>query len=277
MTELPRRSYPLVVPPPGGFEDAVHRGRKIRRRRTSGGTGAAMVVAAALTWTFVGHGGGTSSLKTTHQPPAPSVRAAEASAHPSPTATPSAPAASTGTTLGNGGTGPGHYASSPLPSTGGVPTVPSTGAGPQYAKRGVITPSAPYPDTQPDCLSSTADWCPYATATPNGDGTYTFVYALCRNVNSGSGHLTFDRTQQADFAAVDTDHNDTVWTYSAGQPVVRADTDVPITGGYCMSWTVVWDGYDDFSHTPPAGGYELKARSLAVGISAVKTATFQHD
>jgi hypothetical protein len=281
VTDVPRRSYPLVVAPPGGFEDAVRRGRHIRRRRAGGGTGVAMLLVGALAYSVVGHGSGTASLDPARQPRIDRhVPAGDETT--SPSATPSATGSHPpGTTTAVPGT---HGGGNPQASAPAQPQATPTldhrpgPAGLPYAHRNKINVSAPFANTNTNCLATTdnPDWCAYAAVTVGSATSYTLEYTLCKTVNKG-GHLVYDRTQHADFAAIDVAHNDTVWTYSAGQPVVPDGGGDDLAGGYCLTWSVVWDGYDDFSRNPPPGSYRLVARSLAEGALPTATVDFTHQ
>jgi hypothetical protein len=278
-TDLPRRSYPLVVPPPGGFEDAVRRGRGVRRRRAGGGTGLAMLLVGALAYSVLGHGSGTASLDPAHQPIQQNVPAGDGtavSATPTPSAT-GAPSPGTNQALPGSRTG-GRPGSSVGPLPNATSTVRQPGPQPvPYAHRNKISMSKPFPDTNTACLGSTADWCSYATATPASGISFTLAYTLCLNVNAASNKLTYRHDQPVDFAAIDTEHNDTVWTYSAGQPVGAKRPADSVDPGYCVTWSVLWDGFDDFSKTPPPGDYVLQARSLATQTVPPASTDFVHS
>ncbi len=269
---LPRRSYPLVVPPPGGFEEAVHRGRRLRRRRTGSGSALALMLVGALAYSMLGGRGGTNGLDPVNQPPV-----SERTDLPGPSATPSTPRSSPdnarsgdGSTTASGPRG-GNPVTSATPDTSVVPPVRDPGDPTRpYAKRQPIGPAEDLgPNTDTNCLissTSTASWCATTTVTdPNPENeNYVLRYTLCRNVNAGAITLHFHRKQQVDWVATDLTHSDTVWTYSAGQPVVTADDTLRFDAGYCMSWTVEWNGYDDYGDTPQKGTYRLTARALSV-------------
>lgn len=277
MTDLPRRSYPLVVPPPGGFEEAVTRGRKRRRRQAGGSTGAALVFVGALAYSLVGHGSSTNSLD-----PANGIRVEDA--HPAPgsgaTQTP-APQATTPTDVQPGSTGgrpagSGSQAGRPtaLPSVQVPARTTRHPQGPQtrrYVARAemVAHTDQQQANTSASCLSpqQTQDWCTsvYATRSQDAQPTYTLTYTVCRNVRAAATTLTFDRStkQQADFKAIDVAHNDTVWTWSAGQAIDKGSTSVRVDPGYCVFWETVWNGFDDFGDNPPPGTYRLVGRSFA--------------
>ncbi|HEU0130082.1 MAG TPA: hypothetical protein VFQ85_03720 [Mycobacteriales bacterium] len=294
MTDLPRRSYPLVVPPPGGFEDAVRRGRRRRRKQTGGSSALALVLVAALGYGVVSHQGtGTDTVRPANDPPVVNDGGAPRTTNrttPTPSVTPAA-GHGTGTTTGSTGRTPtsgrssGSASGSTLPPTGPVgalvPTRPPVrvGSSPRYASRVPVTRD-PESATDANCLSAqTEDWCTYVSVTPPaGPGQkYMIDLTLCRSVGAGAKTIDLDRHPDVDFAAVDVAHNDTVWTYSAGQPVVHDGETVTIDPGYCVYWHTRWDGYDDFGYTPAAGTYRLSARILTSEPLPLATTDFTHD
>jgi hypothetical protein len=282
---MPRRSYPLVVAPPGGFEDAVRRGRRMRRRRTSGTSGAALVLVGALGYSLLGHGSGLDRINSTDTPPDGGRRpvpSAGATYVPDPavTASPSAATGRNGTAVA-AGTG------ATLPTAGptAITTRPTRRPGQvtrAYARRPVIHQDDPTTNTAFDCLAQQANSSGFCTSanvddTRANEGVYTLEYWVCRPVGSGNdATLTFTRTQHADFAAIDKANNDTVWTWSAGQPVVGETKQLTIPAGYCVRWWTEWDGFDDFGLTPPQGQYTLTASSFASGPAPAQW-TFTHQ
>jgi hypothetical protein len=289
--DLPRRAFPLVVAPPGGFEDAVRRGRRRRRKQTGGSSALALVLVGALAWSIVGRDGGTSSLNPTRPGP-PVSHTTTGPGGPTPSATAS-PTASAGTPAGSrpgssaSGTGRGGVpAGTPAPGVSTQPNVPNpTGHGgghPRaYARRGPITASPPSTATELNCLPAQNEtWCTTARATAQNGGKdgYLFELAVCRSVaDTTATALTFALAEEADFAAIDTAHNDTVWTWSAGQHVARKSHSVTFAQGDCIVWSTVWNGDDDLGDTPPPGQYTLHATSLANQNLAPAEYGFTHD
>lgn len=296
MTDVPRRSYPLVVAPPGGFDDAVRRGRRLRRRRAGGSTGAALMVVGAITFASLGSDGGTNGLRPTREAPhhertapAAPVATASVSPEPSPSAvTSTKPRAGSRPVAGVATTTAPAPPPPPAPTPDAAPESPrprrgSTTTSRSYAQRAPIEESGPSPSTSTDtqCLSTGADWCAdvpsvYPT-TQNGVTRYELTYTLCRAVDAGTGTIRYNRAQRTDFATTHKATNDTVWTYSAGQRVRPADTTLDVPAGYCVSWVTVWDGYDDFGHTPPGGTYVLTASPFGVSDTPLPTKTTEFD
>jgi hypothetical protein len=285
-SDVPRRAYPLVVPPPGGFEEAVHRGRRVRRRRTGSGSALTLAAVGVIAYSMLGHGGATNSLQPIDQAPVHQPQHPVPGATASPALSPQAPADTR-----SGAAGRNTVVAQPSGNPGAAGVVPG---GPVYpppvgnppssrpfAPRAAI--SAPQdlgPNTDASCFAlstNTQNWCATATATPENDGTYTLTYTLCRNVNAGHQDLHFDRTEQVDFVAKDVEHDDTVWTYSIGVAVTPANGTVGFDPGYCKAWTVVWNGYDDYGDNPAPGRYQIFAQSLAFdGNVPSDVGDFQH-
>lgn len=288
MTELPRRTYPLVVPPPGGFEDAVRRGRGRRRKQTGGSSALALVLVGALAYSVVGHGGaGGAHLGPAQQPrvdrtqPVASGDAQSPSAAPSATATqapggPSTPSAD-----------PGHGPAVP-PSIPPVAATQTPGPSRQprggstdrpYAARAPITHGNPSTASETSCVPAQADnWCTTARATAqNGGVTYLLEVAVCHSAVTNPSELHFATNREADFRVVDDAHNDTVWTHSKGQPTFAQRHTVSFNSGDCIVWQTVWDGNDDYGDTPPMGQYTLHASMTADESLPEALATFQYS
>jgi hypothetical protein len=292
LPDLPGRAFPLVVAPPGGFEDAVRRGRRRRRKQTGGSSALALVLVGALAWSIVGRDSGTSNLSPTR--PGPAVHQTTAgpgepvpSATASPTASAGTPAGSRpGTTTTAAGQGRhGVPAGTPSAGVSTQPNVHRPGGGGgnvrTYARRNAITPSQPSTACELNCLPAQNEtWCTTARATPQNGGKdgYVFELAVCRSVaDTTANKLTFDLAEEADFAAIDTAHNDTVWTWSAGQHVPQEQHSVTFAQGDCIVWSTLWNGDDDFGDTPPPGPYTLRATSLARQNLPAAEAGFTHD
>lgn len=279
MTDLPRRSFPLVVPPPGGFEDAVRRGRGLRRRRASGGSAAVLVLVGALGYSMLGTSG-VSRLNETRDPAVTSSPAPGVLVTPTP---------QTSATLAGGSAG-GTIASGPR---GTVPSVSVTPAGPRSTGRpGTTVRFAARPPVRQDngmtnassqCLTSTTSngWCAYAYVDDShgaDEGTYTFDYYVCRPVDAASdGTLHWKRHLRVDFVAIDVDHDDPVFTYSRAIPVKHEATQQSVPVGTCMHWSITWNGYDDYGLNPPAGKYRLVASSFAEEQPQNATYDFTHQ
>jgi hypothetical protein len=266
VTDLPRRSYPLVVAPPGGFEDAVRRGRRRRRKQTGGSSAAVLVLVGALAYSVVGHpGGGSDRLDQTHQP-----RIGQSNPLPyGGTSTP-APFASTaagGTNVtapgSNGGTkqgGGSNVGTAPtsVPRVSHPATKPPHPNGQAYWPRPEVHFEQSSTNLDANCLpAQDLEWCTTANGTANGT-YYHLTFSVCRSAVTGEdGVLNAHRKVPVDFKTVYVDDNDTVWTYSLGQAIVPQAQNVEVRAGECVQWWVDWDGYDDFGYLPPKGSYTV--------------------
>jgi hypothetical protein len=265
VTDLPRRSYPLVVAPPGGFEDAVRRGRRRRRKQTGGSSAAVLVLVGALAYSVVGHpGGGSDRLDQTNQP-----RIGQTSPMPYGTATPapftsSAPTSQHPVVPGSqGGTAQGPRPGGPVAPAGPGVTVSHPAARPPRHNGTTLWPrpklyfEASTTNLQANCLpAQDAEWC--ATANGMASGTYyRLSLSICRSVAGGTTPLHVHRKDPVNFQAVDEAHNDKVWTFNLGQPIVPKDANVTVNPGECVMWYLDWDGLDDYGNTPPAGQYHV--------------------
>ena len=290
MTDLPRRAYPLVVAAPGGFEDAVRRGRGIRRRRAGGSTGAALALAGVIAYSVMqGNDLNPKGLHPTRDMPGieqpatlPGILVEPTAPEDAPSSAPAAsgPVDRVGGPVAGGGpvTGP-----TARPTAGPVTNVPGRPSGtpkPQpgraYAARGEITETETPMTTEPEaeCLQDQSKlWCGRAEATEVANTPeWTFRYTLCRrSIDAAPGVIEFDRKQEAEFSIVDTATGETIWTYSAGQRVVRAESTTEVAGGRCAHWTTRWNGYDDFGLTPRPGNYHLVASSTGRSDTVLPT------
>lgn len=295
MTDVPRRSFPMVVAPPGGFEDAVKRGRRLRRRRAGGTTGAALALVGALMYTTLDNGAGSRSLEPTTPLPTTDQTYEPGGASPTPSPEPSGTPASSPSPGEQPGSssepGPGGRPSS-LPEVPGDPVEttrpPRDEGNPKvYARRNAINEGDPSTTTSTPCPPNIGTaWCAYARATTpkeNGTDFYELEYTLCRQVDALDGWVDFGRVQEADFSATDKRHDedpandDTVWKYSAGQPVVPAASRTEVPAGNCVTWSTLWDGYDDFGANPAAGSYVLWARSTGTSDAPLPAATYPFE
>lgn len=285
MTDVPRRSYPLVVAPPGGFEDAVRRGRSLRRRRAGGSSGVALVLVGALGYAVLNPSSGIDRLDPTTDDrreataPAPDGYVSQS---PAPTAAPSS------------NVRPG---ANPTPGTGGItdvrPTVGATsvvvpptrkpGGNPttrRYAARNGIVRDEATTNTDTNCITAQdLEWCARANVdtTRAADGIYTLEYHLCRQVDTAAKTITFPYRQEVEFSATDIANSDTVWTYSLGQTQVSEPEEYTFPGSSCVRWHVEWNGLDDFGYMPVGGEYRLTARGLANEPLPQATQTFTHQ
>jgi hypothetical protein len=288
VTDLPRRSYPLVVAPPGGFEDAVRRGRKRRRKQTGGSSAAALMLVGALAYSVVGHpGGGSDRLDQTHQP-----RIGQTDPLPyGGTSTPAPFSSSTPmdghVTLPNSGDS-GRGATTQA-GTGTAPTAvprashsaahPPRVKGRAYWPRPEVHFVASQTNLDANCLpAQDQEWCTTANGTPNGT-YYHLTFSVCRSAVTGSdGVLNAHRKVPVDFQVLDVAHNDKVWTYSLGQAVVAQANNATVNAGECVQWWVDWDGYDDYGFTPPAGTYTVTGTLYSdEHLDPATSPGFQHD
>jgi hypothetical protein len=281
VTDLPRRSFPLVVAPPGGFEDAVRRGRGLRRRRVGGGSAAALVLVGALGYSMLGSSG-VSSIREANDPGAGPTRPAGALATPGPQESPSP---GSGGPLGGPVAGPPGTVPNVSPSAPVNACCPTRGPGTtlRYATRPKIYEDKASTNASSSCLtSSTASgWCSWAyvdTSRAAGDGVYTFDYYVCRPVDATTdGTLHWSRHLRVDFTAIDVDNDDTVFTYSRAIPVKHESSAESVPVGTCMHWSIEWNGYDDYGRNPAPGSYRLVASSFADERPPSATYDFTHE
>jgi hypothetical protein len=289
VTDVPRRSYPLVVAPPGGFENAVKRGRSLRRRRVGGSSGLALVLVGALGYGVLGGGGGVDELRPTDDKR--DLRTASpvpggvlvTTPTPQPTSSPGSRPVALPTHKPGTGTG-GGVRPSVGPSSVVVPPPsderpPSTGGGRRYAPRNRIERDDDITNTEPDCLGrESQEWCvvPYVDATNGVDGQYVVTYTLCRSRAFPAKTVRFDYRDELELIATDTEHEDVVWTYSLGRSRVVEPEDVTFQPGMCSAWQVVWDGLDDYGRLPPQGPYTMTITPRSRDALPSGEAAFDH-
>ena len=281
MTDLPRKAYPLVVAPPGGFEDAVRRGRRRRRQHAGGSTGAALALVGVLAYALTGGTDtGGDRLDPTRQPKTDQTAPAGPIGG-DPMTTPEATASPGGRGGKTPAPGGGHVVAGPSarpgPGGGGAPSTDRPSAPPvqqpprdpkpgmRYAPRDDVTRDPAMANAEPDCLPKQGDdWCTVARVDPfTEDQVYTLEFVVCRALRAGDGALTFERKPQADFKTIEDATKDTVWTHSLGARVQAVRETVTIAGGQCVTWHTDWNGLDDYGRLPAKGTYRLVARSFA--------------
>lgn len=275
----------------------MRRGRSLRRRRAGGGTGAALVLVGALTYSLMNGPGGTSGLQPATNVPrndrTDAIGAPQTTTSPEPTASPSdvrpsstasaAPGGSPGPTGGPYVPGPTGGPSQQPPRPTDPPTRGAPNNDPRYARRSAVTQGEPATSTTyAECISpeqtTPAPWCATAWVSEDtgstGSPRYELQYNLCRSVNAGTGTVTYgSKPEKADYAIRHVATNDTVFTWSAGQPL-KALANATVDAGNCVQWRTTWNGLDDFGYLPPTGNYVLTARSTGTSDAALPAATW---
>lgn len=289
MTDLPKRAYPLVVPPPGGFEDAVRRGRALRRRKAGGSSAAVLAVVGALAYSMLASDPDTSGLDATRDPmptqqPGPRVIGLPSE---DPTASPpgEAPSGSPTTVATGPVNGPVAGPSGGAPSPG-EPRPPSREPRPDPAPTYSYAARSPIVERESEVNTSTAGclqqgsgerWCATVRAQKATGTSWTLGYMLCRAIGNDEGVVAFDQVQEAEFWVEDVSTGERIWTYSAGQPFRPASSSTSIDAGYCVEWTTVWNGYDDFGFTPSPGTYRLHADSTGRADAPLPAGSYQFE
>ena len=88
--------------------------------------------------------------------------------------------------------------------------------------------------------------------------TIQFVLSV-RNRSSSSQTLTFNTSQQSNFAVLDSGTATEVWTWALGQSFSQSTTSLTIAAGQTQTFTVTWNQTDDNQQLVPSGAYEVIA------------------
>ena len=263
-TELPRRPYAELAPPPDGLATALRAGRRRRTRRAvaavTGGATAVVVVTVVL---MLGGGGGVAVLRPAPVPPAtalptPSVT----SAPPVVGAQPAKPPPSAHPVV-SGNVGPGAKRPS---ATGTAPAGESTAPGDSIVLSRSQTRYTGYPRVCRTGASSDSqsthpgsEWCRDAAA-ETADGGKRLSLTLCRDSTSG-GSLSFANTREVDFAVVT--GGATIWSWRHDHPGTPSQHTLSASADGCWVWSLVWPGVTQAGGPAPHGSYTLVATSTA--------------
>jgi hypothetical protein len=258
---------------PAGMREAVMQAGLRRRRIAFAGAGSAcavvVVTAAAL---LAGTAAGSDSLRIEQ----PAVGASAASAGPDIDAggTPAF-----GTTAGTAST------SQPQPGPSGAPAS-ARPAAPAPSARPARSPGSGHGMHGPVARSdrefgqvcqgdqmmlgpggvSTSGWC-VMVAPPAARETTpypTLTFTICRSSAKDSGALTFDTTQEVDFAISSSGKR--LWTWSTGQRFARHRHVLHRGSSQCFDWETAWDWRDDRGQPVPRSGLRLTAWSTSAEL-----------
>lgn len=276
--ELPHQAFPLVLPKPFGFEEALGRGRAIRRHRTAtAGAGVMTLVVGLLGAVVLSRGpGGAQQIKPDR---APKESTQENVPYPPgdsglPKSDPVVPDQSdpTDTTPPNdGGPGTGGIVRQPggVEDPDGKPSKPDDVV-PKSTKPTMYSAAIEQPNPCPPVVNpSEESWCTSVDWVDAG-ATVTLVFQVCHDVEvenpnpNSSRSLVFRTRQEADLRITDNDGN-AVWQWSKGQRFPRyatgADKAITVKQGYCHQWWVNWDRTDEAGVALETGSYKLSGWS----------------
>jgi len=266
-TQLPRRPYVELPPPPDGLASARRAGVRRRTRRTvaafTGGVGAVAVVVVVIL--MLGGGRGVAMLRPAPAPPATQVPAPGTS---------HAPAVLAGHHGGPVSPGPGQQAVGSRPLTASSTAPSSSGSSSQHtSSRGaqvvLVRSQSRYtgyprvcrngPNANNESVQPGNDWCLDA-ATTHTDRGQRLSLELCRDSTSG-GSLTFATTREVDFAV--TSGGKTIWSWSHDHPGTSSQHTVSATADGCWVWSLVWPGITQTGAAVGHGSYTLVATTTA--------------
>jgi hypothetical protein len=294
VTELPRRPFTELSPPPSGGAHAVRRGRRLRRRRNLAGAGAAVgsLVAMAVSALLIqAHADSASDVLIPARPspgrtatavsrPATAPRLAPTPGVPLPATAPGPLAATSGATAGGSaqGTAPRAVGSGNAHPTA-RPAKPSYRT-PDLVRRYTPPPAAPGARLCGDAVSGTGttvqrapDWCTAAIATKTSSG-HQLSIEVCSD-SAGGGPLHFDRRREAELVVRDS--SGVLWRWSVGHPDGPSVHALNTEPNACWTWTAAWTDVDSSGKRLDPGRYTLEVASQARELRtvAVSTTTLQ--
>ena len=265
-TELPRRPYVELPPPPDGLGTARREASRRRTRRALVAVGGA-VTAGVVGALVVLVGGGKDLAVLRPAPVAPAIQPTP-SAVPVPTPPPVAPhSAATAHPLRSsvaggpssaGGSAPSQQhggGSTSQQSPSGQVTVTRTSGrnpeGPRVCRTGASGENA---GVQPG-----DNWCTSAAAVA-ATGGERLSYTLCRDSTTG-GTLHFAGSREVELRVVR--NGAVVWRYSAHAAQTSTPHTLTAAADDCWTWSLVWPGRTDAGGVAPEARYTLQAISTA--------------
>lgn len=289
---LPRRAFAVLPPVPGGFEDALARGRRRRRRNTGGGV-LASVIALALAVSLTGSDPDADANLFVKQPetgiaqdvtvPAPgdAEDVAQVTADETDDDTrPDTVGSSAGdrSTTASGSTGDSRTATAPVAEPRDrAPRVPAAARGRRLDPPQETEVRDGYvPCKASDQRTVVLDWCLQATyAIP--DETVSdakLSIAVCRAPQTEARELNFHSEQQVDYTVTRLGSDEILWQWSHRAVFGEDPTKDPLASAACRVYSVVWKGLtDNDENFVGAGDYVLTARSLATELGPTDSAS----
>ncbi len=287
---MPRRRYVELPPEPGGFEEAIARGRR-RRRRTAGTSAVASISAVLLAISLTGSSPDTDARLEFTRPPDPQVSAEDAAAeaaNPAELADPAQAEQSDGDAAAGRSAGLGRRDADAdaTVATAARPRSPDRSAAAAQTRR-LEPPEEQSGQDLGTCnnLSVSQQWCLLAARTVMGqedeanlDSTLSITVCLAR-VATARRALSFRSEQQVDFVIRKKGSEEILWQWAHRAAFDEQPTRDEVGPGECRTYSVRWLGQlDNNEHLiNESGTYVLTATSLAreLGTSNFATATFE--
>lgn len=285
---LPRRPFELVAADPGGFEDAMARGRR-RRRRTAGTGLVASLTALVLAVSLTGSSPGPDARLEFILPPERQLVTDTDSDGTDGEGAATVDLAGPATVAGGGSISADTRSAAGDRSGSGGLTRPAQ----QAPDRGRAAPppgrrlTPPEETTSQDfatCatgaggLAVDQTWCLVASRIPDTDDerNSSLTLGVClRRVESAARTLTFDGEQQVDFVITKEGSPEILWQWSHRAVFGDDPTSDPVNPGECRIYRVRWELRSDNNgrFINEEGTYVLHATSLAAELGDKNTAT----
>lgn len=290
-SQLPRRPFRSLAPPPDGLDVVRREARRRRRRRATvvaaGGTGVAAVAIAVVLSTATGGlavlrptpdvpagGGGPSAVPT---PSVTSAPGAGLRAHQSKPAVgadlggPASRSSSPGTTSGKAAS-PAYGPTATTSSTDrrGEPELVrygSTNPGPSVRQATVCGEGVSYGDG----ASASLGWC-FEVSTTSEAGAERLTVHLCRDDTSG-GKLSFPSAREVDIAV--RHGGKTIWDWGRDHPDHPGAHQLTAPASGCWNWTLLWSGNTRRGGTAPHGTYTVVGTTRAKQLQAYEPRTLR--
>ena len=290
MTDLPRRTFTELSPPPAGPADAVRGGRRLRRRRNLAGAGAAaasLVVVAVSALVVQAHANSASDVlipahpspgrtATAGRDPSTAPRLAPTPEVPLPATAPGPQAAAARATAGSTAQGTARSAVGPGNAHPTARPAKPPYRSPDLVRRYTPPPAAPGARLCGDAVSGTGttvqrapDWCTTAIATETSSG-HELSLEVCSD-SAGGGPLHFDRRREAELVVRDS--SGVLWRWSLGHPDASSVHALSTEPNACWTWTAAWTDVDSSGQRLDPGRYTLEVASQARELRTVAAST----
>lgn len=263
--------------PPGGIDQAVHAGRRLRRRRAVGG-GVTAACAAAVVVAGLLSVGPSSSLQRiemiTPGPveapdprPVPLPAGGDLPAPTSPSPGPRASGPPTGTSLATAsGTAVTATPGVPVRSPGAAPDPVPPSPAPTEADGGPVMTGPGKTDDTRSCQSPAAvplnSYCTKLSgpATVRAGDSATFTYWVCRY--GAPATVSYPTRQEAEFTVKNAPGTWT-WRWSGGFAFPPRPHELTLDAGYCYTWSIEWVARDERGAPLRPGTYAMTANGTA--------------
>lgn len=274
-TDLPRRPYADLDPPPAGLEEVRRVALRRRRRRAIavGLTGSATAAVVATLLVLTGSAG--LDVLRTSQPVTGDPHQASPNPSPAPHATASPTSVPNGPQAGVA-VAPGGTARDSQPSGQSAEPSQRAAPAPQLVRTYGPRPKAPgdlavicgaQSSSDGNTAQTETDWC-LSAVTKAVSGGVRLTVDLCRDSTS-AGTLTFPTTAEADITVQR--GGKVVWDYAQAHSSHSFRHVLDAAADHCWDWSVVWPDITQTGASAGHGTFTFVATSYAQEVQAGPT------